>query len=165
MYLVMASTAASDFHWEVKVNALQFWDTTIRQQLTCQGMVDGRFPDVTFSGSPKRITTLDRREIQTRLKKVLDELARIRCLAILLGSLNDPDLQVARKTAEILNMVFGHLEEHELLKKSTSQLVMYLYSLLKAQESNDSLSWILRWKKWLWILLGSRKLAVETRPL
>jgi hypothetical protein len=131
MYLVMASAAASDFHWEVKVNALQFWETTIRQQLTCQGMVDGRFPDVTFSGSPKRITTLDRREIQSRLKKVLEELARIRCLAILLGSLNDPDLQVARKTAEILNMVFGHLEEHDLLKKSTSQAVMFIFGINK----------------------------------
>lgn len=131
--MVMASTAASDFHWEVKVNALQFWETTIRQQLICQGMVDGRFPEVTFSGSPKRITTLDTREIQNRLKKVLEELARIRCLAILLGSLNDPDLQVARKTAEILNMVFGHLEEHELLKKSTSQLVNLIFSMVKTQ--------------------------------
>ncbi|CAB3378906.1 Hypothetical predicted protein [Cloeon dipterum] len=120
LYLVMASAAATDLHWEVKVGALLFWETVMKQQLTAQGMIDGKFPDVTFSSTTRRIVTLDKREVQSRLQQVLNELSRVRCLSVLLSALDDPDLHVVRKAAEIVKHFLLQLDEHGLLVKGTN---------------------------------------------
>jgi len=130
MYLVMAAAAATDFHWEVKVKALNFWESSVQQHLTCQGMIDGRFPDVTFSGSSRRIITLDKKELQSRLRKVLDELAKSRCLAVLITALNDPDLQVTRRAAAILKKLLRLLEDNDVLLKNLNQTVKFEFSFL-----------------------------------
>jgi len=71
----------SDLHWEVKVNALQFWEKVIERQMSDQGMIDGVFPSVTFSKN-RKIVLLTENEIRLRLNKVLEELAQIRCLQV-----------------------------------------------------------------------------------
>ncbi|XP_059475222.1 uncharacterized protein LOC132196521 [Neocloeon triangulifer] len=120
LYSVMAAAAVGDLHWEVKVGTLQFWETSINQQLMTQGMIDGHFPEVTFSSSSRRIITLNEREIRNRLQHVLNELARIKCLAVLMSTLYDPDLHVVKKSAEITKQLLKHLDEHGLLIKENS---------------------------------------------
>lgn len=80
--MAMAFAAMSDLHWEVKVNALQFWEKVIERQMSDQGMIDGVFPSVTFSKENRKIVLLTENEIKLRLNKVLGELARIRCLQV-----------------------------------------------------------------------------------
>jgi hypothetical protein len=82
VFVAMARAAMCDLHWEVKVNALQFWEKVIEQQMSNQGMIDGIFPSVTFSKENRKIVTLTETEIRTRLNKVLEELSRIRCLQV-----------------------------------------------------------------------------------
>ena len=82
VFMVMAYAAVSDLHWEVKVNALEFWEKVIERQMSDQGMIDGVFPSVTFSKENRKIVLLTENEIKLRLNKVLGELARIRCLQV-----------------------------------------------------------------------------------
>jgi hypothetical protein len=82
VFTAMAFAAVSDLHWEVKVNALQFWEKVIERQMSDQGMIDGIFPSVTFSKENRKIVLLTEDEIKLRLNKVLGELARIRCLQV-----------------------------------------------------------------------------------
>lgn len=78
----MATAVLYDLHWEVKVNGLKFWKNVIYTHLTDQGMLDGSFPNVTFSKEHKKIVSLDETEIKQRLNKVLDELAKQNCLGV-----------------------------------------------------------------------------------
>lgn len=78
----MISAAVLDLHWEVKINALAYWSQYIDSHLTDQGMLDGCFPNVTFSKEHKKIVSLDEMEINRRLNKVLDELAKQSCLGV-----------------------------------------------------------------------------------
>lgn len=82
--MVQAMTAAAvlDLDWEVKINALEFWKYFIKSHLTDQGMLDGQFPNVTFSKEHRKIVSLNETEIKQRLNKALDELARQRCLGV-----------------------------------------------------------------------------------
>ena len=123
MYMVMASSAVSDLHWEVKIHTLSFWESSIYQKQSEEGMLDGKFPNVTFSGPARKIVTLDTKEIQTRLHRILSELSRTRCLAVLLSALHDPDLQVARKAVEILTVLQILLRENGLAKHTADTTV------------------------------------------
>ncbi|XP_048507941.1 uncharacterized protein LOC105691973 [Athalia rosae] len=103
MAKAMSVAAVLDLHWEVKVNALQFWFQFITARFSDQGMLDGHFPTVTFSKEHRKIVALDESEIQKRILKVLDELANQNCLGILLAALeDDSDFQVCKASAEIL---------------------------------------------------------------
>ncbi|XP_058796302.1 uncharacterized protein LOC131667108 [Phymastichus coffea] len=103
MIQAMTAAAVLDLDWEVKINALEFWRHFIKSHLTDQGMLDGQFPSVTFSKEHKKIVSLDECKIKQRLNKVLDELARQRCLGVLLVSLKDEsDLEVAKTSANII---------------------------------------------------------------
>lgn len=82
IYKQLFTTATSDLHWEVKVNALSFWDSVIDHETANQGMIDGAFPAVTFSKTSRKIVTLTPPEIQKRLRLVLDELQSIGCLQV-----------------------------------------------------------------------------------
>jgi hypothetical protein len=51
----MSSAALSDLDWEVKLQALEFWQVMINESLTQQGMLDGCFPELTFSKEKQKI--------------------------------------------------------------------------------------------------------------
>ncbi|OXU24734.1 hypothetical protein TSAR_013123 [Trichomalopsis sarcophagae] len=103
MTKAMTIAAVLDLHWEVKVNALEFWRHFIKSHLTDQGMLDGHFPNVTFSKEHRKIVSLDETEIKQRLNKALDELSRQRCLGVLLVTLkDDSDFEVAKTSANII---------------------------------------------------------------
>lgn len=78
----MSTAAVLDLHWEVKVNALDFWIEFIKSHLADQGVLDGQFPNVTFSKEHRKIVSLNEIEIKRRLNKALDELARQNCLGV-----------------------------------------------------------------------------------
>ncbi|XP_014212634.1 uncharacterized protein LOC106642381 [Copidosoma floridanum] len=99
----MTVAAVHDLHWEVKVNALDYWRHFITSHLTDQGMLDGHFPACTFSKQHRKIVTLDATEIKQRLNKALDELSQQNCLGVLLVTLKDEsDLEVSRTSANII---------------------------------------------------------------
>lgn len=51
----MSAAAISDLDWEVKLQALEFWQVTIDETLRQQGMLDGSFPEITFSKEKQKI--------------------------------------------------------------------------------------------------------------
>ncbi|XP_046751934.1 uncharacterized protein LOC124414869 isoform X2 [Diprion similis] len=102
----MSAAAILDLHWEVRVNALDFWSQFIKSRLSDQGMLDGTFPTYTFSKEHRRIVSLDEDEIKKRIIKVLDELASRNCLGVLLATLeNDSNFQVCKASGKILKML------------------------------------------------------------
>lgn len=131
MCVTMANVVLSDLHWEVKVNALNFWELIIEHLMTDQGMIDGAFPQVTFSKEHRKIINLTPAAIQERLRKVLVELSQNGCLHVLLETLQkDEDLEVVKKVSQIITSLSEVLERHGLLDaKSVS---------CSAQSSNSS---------------------------
>lgn len=100
---VMTEAAVLDLHWEVKVNALEYWRHFIKSHFTDQGMLDGSFPNVTFSKEHRKIVALDEYEIKRRLNKALEELAKQSCLGVLLATLEDEsDFEVSKASARII---------------------------------------------------------------
>ncbi|CAH2264777.1 uncharacterized protein LOC120629348 [Pararge aegeria] len=89
IYDHMVCAALSDFHWEVQITALKFWKIVIQSFLNDQGMLDGTFPPVTFSRETRKIVTLNDKEIQRRLSRILDELSSIGCLTVLVKLLHE----------------------------------------------------------------------------
>lgn len=79
----MVVAAVLDLHWEVKINALSYWQDFIKFNLTEQGMLDGEFPMVTFSKEHKKIVQLTDDEINNRLNKALDNMAKENCLGVM----------------------------------------------------------------------------------
>lgn len=117
IFSVLAHCAVNDFYWEVKVNALDFWRAVICRQFTHQGMIDGTFPAVTFSKEHKKIITLTDKEIQLRLRKVLNELSLRGCLGILISCLQDSDLEVIKKVVTIVEKVMGFLNKYNFVEE------------------------------------------------
>ncbi|XP_057318159.1 uncharacterized protein LOC130663104 [Microplitis mediator] len=100
----MVVAAVLDLHWEVKINALSYWHDFIKFNLTEQGMLDGEFPMVTFSKEHKKIVQLTDDEINNRLNKALDNMAKENCLGVLLVTLEDEsDFEVSKYAADIIN--------------------------------------------------------------
>jgi hypothetical protein len=132
---VLAHCAVNDFYWEVRVNALDFWQLVICRQFQHQGMIDGTFPAVTFSKEQKKIITLNDKEIQLRLRKVLNELSLRGCLGILLACLQDSDLAVVKKGVVIVEKVLGYLNKYNYIeeyKKSKMNVTANATSSVKA---------------------------------
>ncbi|GJQ72358.1 hypothetical protein Trydic_g3443 [Trypoxylus dichotomus] len=106
VYKTMVSAATTDLHWEVKMNALDFWCKVILNHLQNQGMIDGSFPDVTFSKEHKKIVTLTEQEIKYRLSKVLHQLSQCGCLGVFVAAIQDDcDLEVMKKAAEKIKKI------------------------------------------------------------
>ncbi|KYN37921.1 BRCA1-associated protein required for ATM activation protein 1 [Trachymyrmex septentrionalis] len=115
MLRAMCMAAVFDLHWEVKTNALSFWDHFVKSHLTDQGMLDDSFPNVTFSKEHRKIVALNETEIKRRLNKALDELARQSCLGVLLVTLkDDSDFEVCKASAAIISKLKTCLLKYKL---------------------------------------------------
>ncbi|GBP68257.1 hypothetical protein EVAR_48623_1 [Eumeta japonica] len=86
---IMGAAALDDLHWEVQLSALQFLKKSIQSMLADCGMIDGKFPSVTFSKEKRKIVALTKEEIQKQLMKILNELARFGCLSVLNKCMNE----------------------------------------------------------------------------
>ncbi|KAF9418518.1 hypothetical protein HW555_004667 [Spodoptera exigua] len=89
LYEVMISAALDDLHWEVQLAALQFFKHEIANQLSQRGMIDGKFPSVTFSKEKRKIITLNDREILRQLTAIMHALSSIGCLTVLYECMNE----------------------------------------------------------------------------
>lgn len=89
MYSLMSSAALDDLHWEVQIAALTFWQHVIQKHLSNKGMIDGKFPKVTFSKEKRKIVVLDEKEVKKLLSSILYDLSDIGCLTVLHGCLNE----------------------------------------------------------------------------
>nr|CAD7426734.1 unnamed protein product [Timema monikensis] len=120
IYQAMTIAATSDLYWEVKVNVLTFWEKVIEQQMSDQGMIDGVFPNVTFSKENRKIVTLTSEVIKLRLNKALEELARLGCLQALLSGIYDCDLQVVHKAVAITQSLLDLLYKNGVSTTNTA---------------------------------------------
>lgn len=106
IYKIMSHAVISDLHWEVKYNALLFWEHVINNELKNQGMIDGSFPTVTFSTENKKIVTLTNAEIAKRLNKALNRLSKCGCLGVFtIAIMEDYQFQVSKRAVNIVNIL------------------------------------------------------------
>lgn len=113
IYEMMAFSATLDLQWEVRKRGLQFWNEVIYELLRNQGMIDGSFPNVTFSKEHRKIVTLTDIEIKRRLSKVLLQLSETGCLGVLLSTLQDDcDLEVVKEAVAITNKLVALLNQY-----------------------------------------------------
>lgn len=89
MYKAMIAAAVDDLHWEVQLAALQFWRHAIKFQFSNRGMIDGKFPSVTFSREKRKIIMLNDREIEKIVISIMNDLSAIGCLTVLYKCLNE----------------------------------------------------------------------------
>ncbi|KAL1116333.1 hypothetical protein AAG570_005828 [Ranatra chinensis] len=131
IYDIMYHVAIYDLHWEVKLGALEFWSEVIESAVTQEGMIDGAFPQMTFSRTARKIVTLDPPEIRNRLLRILRHLSIIGCLHVLWKTLNDDcDLEVVKKSVAIVKKLMALLDKYELTRRGTTN------SLPKEQSPN-----------------------------
>ncbi|XP_062534930.1 uncharacterized protein LOC134204119 [Armigeres subalbatus] len=125
VFSVLAYTTVNDLHWEVKLNALSFWQVVICRQFQHQGTLDGTFPSVTFSKEHKKIINLTNSEILLRLRKVLNELSLRGCLGVLLAGLEDNcDLVVLKQNIEIIRDLMSMLNKYNYLEDHVNMVVV-----------------------------------------
>ncbi|XP_015590637.1 uncharacterized protein LOC107265565 [Cephus cinctus] len=111
----MAVAAVLDLHWEVKVNAIEYWKQFIISHFTDQGMLDGSFPSMTFSKEHRKIIALNETEIKRRIRKALDKLAEQSCLGILLAALEDEsDFVVCKAAADVITQLKNFLLKYKI---------------------------------------------------
>ncbi|KAK9888026.1 hypothetical protein WA026_000309 [Henosepilachna vigintioctopunctata] len=116
IYISMNSAVMDDLHWEVRLNALDFWNERVEQKLKDQGMVDKEFPECTFSPESKKIVKLTVPEIKKRIMRVLDDLSKNACLTILKHSIwDDCDLQVSKKGSEISKHLVDLIQKYNIV--------------------------------------------------
>lgn len=118
LFPTLAYSAVSDLYWEVKYQALLFWVLVVKRQFQQNGVIDGAFPAVTFSKELKKIVTLTPKEIETRLKRVLDELSTRGALGVLLECLNDNcDLEVVKRAARTVARISMFLNSYNYMSE------------------------------------------------
>lgn len=81
LFDMMLRILKSERHRRVKIALIDFWQKVINVVLKLQGMIDGEFPEATFSKALKRIITFDKPKIKSCLSAALMELGKNGCLA------------------------------------------------------------------------------------
>lgn len=112
LYDTMSYTVTEDVNPTSRKNALQFWKNVMKRQLSVEGMIDGVFPEVTFSKDSKRIVVLNQCEVKKRLIKVLEKLSETGCLAVLKAASEDFDTEVCKTVKGIVTELDGLLKKN-----------------------------------------------------
>lgn len=121
IYDLMEMAAINDFDSDVREKGLEFWDEVIQKHLKNQGMIDGDFPEITFSKETRKIVTLNETEIRKRLLKVLAEL-HTKCTKILKNAvLEDCCVSVTNKSVEILKKFREILRKYKVTSDPTDK--------------------------------------------
>lgn len=95
IYDCMTYAIMQDSDKQVKLEALSFWNLVIKTELEYEGMVDGAFPENTFSKQYKKIITFDSVTIAMCLLRVLYRLSELGGLNVFLNIFetdNDEDV-------------------------------------------------------------------------
>lgn len=114
----MGYAAVNDLHWEVKVNALIFWEKVIQKLIADQGMLHGLYQTSMSFKDNIKTASLTTEEIKLRLEEVLSELSKTGCLFVLITTLKDDyDFQVVKKSAQILTDLTELLRRYDFFQK------------------------------------------------
>lgn len=81
VYDCMKNIMVMEKKQQVKIAVMNFWMKVVDVVLRKQGMIDGAFPEVTFSKELKRIITFNTQKIKSCLSQALIELSDTGCLA------------------------------------------------------------------------------------
>lgn len=135
IYQLMAIIAIGDLHLEVRRKVLEFWEEIILDSLKNQGMIDGNFPDVTFSKEHKKIVKLNENEIRKRLHIVLNELKENGCLQVLIKSIkDDAEIEVARTAVRITNTFTKLLKRYKIFNVEKEDVIYNEFFSLMEQD-------------------------------
>lgn len=146
----MTIAATVDLHCAVKIKSLEFWNDVIGERLKNQGMIDGDFPDVTFSKERKKIVRLDEDEIKRRLNIVLNELNINGCLEVLVKTIqDDPDIEVIEVAVKITKQFVELLKKYKLLQQENRYIVGGNYKNFFNLINQDLDNILVNKKKWL----------------
>ncbi|XP_068243729.1 BRCA1-associated ATM activator 1 [Palaemon carinicauda] len=104
--------STEDVDDEIRLNALEFIHSHIKESLQKLGMVDGEFPAVTFKGG--KITKLDIHVIQKQILKIITWVCDCGYLSSLLLCTNDPVTTVAKKSLEIFIFLNNLLHKYDI---------------------------------------------------
>ncbi|XP_063361859.1 uncharacterized protein LOC134650856 [Cydia amplana] len=109
----MVTAATDDPHWPVQIAALNFWTQMMKKQFTDRGMIDGRFPSVTFCKEKRKIIVLNDKEIHKQLEISLDNLSKTGCLAVMVKCLNSSNSEVMEKAYKITKRLVEALDHYK----------------------------------------------------
>lgn len=141
IFSTIANCLLNKFHWEVKIEALHFCEFEIHKQLNDQGMLDGTFPNVTFSKETKKIVTLTKSEINLRITRVLKEMSRRGYLGMLLSCLKEENDFEVRKEAIYLTQrlmeILNNNDYERYLKELSKTISISKNSSLTNQALSD----------------------------
>ncbi|XP_063703720.1 uncharacterized protein LOC134833353 [Culicoides brevitarsis] len=110
----MIYCGAVDLHWEVRINALRFWDHLLDQCFTAEGYSDYGFPPQCFSTKLKKIVTLNENSIKAKLTTILQEFQQHGGFGVLLANLEETtDTEVMKVAVQIINKLKKRLEKYD----------------------------------------------------
>lgn len=140
LYDTISYTVTEDTEFIVRQRALQFWKNVINSHLSAQGMIDGAFPEVTFSKETRKIVILNNMEVKKRLVKILHQLSETGCLSALKMALEDSDREVRKVVKDIVNDFYDFLKKYEVnvidLETPNSANALFQIHDLKENEVN-----------------------------
>ncbi|KAI8436262.1 hypothetical protein MSG28_004309 [Choristoneura fumiferana] len=111
---VMAKAAIEDSYWEVQIAALNYWNQVVRNLFTDRGMIDGKFPTVTFSKEKRKIITLDDKEIFKQVEAIMDHLSTSGCLTVLLKCMSPSNhIEVIEKTHNLASKLVAAVDYYK----------------------------------------------------
>ncbi|XP_063618637.1 uncharacterized protein LOC134791519 [Cydia splendana] len=109
----MATAATGDPHWPVQIAALNFWTQMLKKQFTNRGMIDGRFPAVTFCKDKRKIIVLNDKEIHKQIEICMDNLSKTGCLAVMVKCLNSSNSEVMENAYKITKSIIEALDHYK----------------------------------------------------
>ncbi|KAJ0177424.1 hypothetical protein K1T71_007433 [Dendrolimus kikuchii] len=135
MYAIMSSAALDDLYWEVQLAALNFWKHTIQSHLVYRGMVNGRFPSVTFSKEKRKIIVLNEKEIERQLIGIMNNLSTIGCLTVLKECMKeDYNIEVMEQAYSMAKDLLKILEYYKFEKVPNDTPVEVVHNEIVAKE-------------------------------
>ncbi|XP_076273466.1 uncharacterized protein LOC143204648 isoform X1 [Rhynchophorus ferrugineus] len=141
IYKHLESQALLNSNLEVRKASVEFWKMVTKKFFMDQGYLDRKFPPIVFS---KRIITMTKKEIKSRMYKILTELSRNGCLDIFLNLFGSHTLhpEVAEIIQEFLGRFYRVFQEYEITPESmlnNNGLNLNNSSVMSPKSNNDTI--------------------------
>lgn len=120
-YDVMAHLIFQNTNGRLKIKVLEYWQKIIDVTLKCEGMVDGKFPEATFSKQLKRIIHFDRPEIRKRVYSALNKLSDNGCLAVFVHVIKkETNVKICETALECFGGLINLLKKYDITSSYSS---------------------------------------------
>lgn len=129
VYKAIQNSLRSEKNRQVKIAIMDFLLKVINVVLKKQGMIDGSFPEATFSKELKRIITFNKTKIRSCLSNALSELSINGCLAAFVHVLkNETDSKVFEAAEKNLLDLINLLNKYDVQSYDLKEEEEYLNS-------------------------------------